>query len=155
MPILLNTVCRGLVAQVSFFATTKSSTVYSEYILYEPILEILQSQGFNVQCEFLIANGAKGDGKGSITHPVYGAVPSYADKTPNRRGGRAMNKLKAGHIYHTIFYGLNAMGPHASQISDQERWKIIMYVQSLQGNDGEIAAEVAEISEETDAITTN
>lgn len=91
-------------------------------------------------------HGKKGDGKGSITHPVYGAVPSYADATPNRRGGRAMKDLKAGHIYHTIMYGLNAMGPHASQINGEERWKIILYVQTLQGSEKE--SETAKTSEE-------
>jgi mono/diheme cytochrome c family protein len=80
-------------------------------------------------------HGKKGDGKGTITHAVYSAVPSYADATPNRRGQRAMKDLKAGHIYHTIMYGLNAMGSHASQINTEERWKIVHYVQSLQGNE--------------------
>ena len=40
----------------------------------------------------------------------------------------SMNELKEGHIYHTITYGLNAMGPHASQISSEERWKIVHYI---------------------------
>ena len=100
-------------------------------------------------------HGAKGDGKGSITHAVYGAVPSYADKTPSRRGGRAMSELEPGHIYHTIFYGLNAMGPHAAQIDEEERWKIILYVQSLQGKESTDQAEVAETTIETEAQTTN
>lgn len=79
-------------------------------------------------------HGAKGDGKGSITNAVYGAIPSYADANPTRRGNRAMKDLKAGHIYHTIMYGLNAMGSHASQVNEEERWKIVLYVQSMQGN---------------------
>lgn len=92
-------------------------------------------------------HGKKGDGKGTITHPVYGAVPSYADSQPNRRGNRAMKDLKEGHIYHAIIYGLNAMGPHASQISENERWKIIMYVQTLQGTKAEVAnTELADTS---------
>jgi len=91
-------------------------------------------------------HGKTGDGKGSITHPVYGSVPSYADTAPNRRGNRSMKDLKAGHIYHTIMFGLNAMGPHASQINEEERWKIVMYVQSLQGEKTE-TMEVAEVEE--------
>ena len=98
-------------------------------------------------------HGKKGDGKGTITHPVYGAVPSYANSTPNRRGDRAMKDLKAGHIYHTIMFGLNAMGPHASQTNEEERWKIVMYVQSMQGNKKE--AETAEVVEVTEEETTN
>lgn len=96
-------------------------------------------------------HGKKGDGKGSITHPVYGAVPSYADAQPNRRGNRAMKDLQPGHIYHTIMYGLNAMGSHASQINEEERWKIIMYVQTMQGKDK--AEEKAEETETADAVT--
>ena len=98
-------------------------------------------------------HGKKGDGKGTLTHAVYGAVPSYADATPNRRGGRAMKDLSAGHIYHTIMFGLNAMGPHASQINEEERWKIVMYVQSLQGDKTE--TEVMEVAEVTETESTN
>ena len=77
-------------------------------------------------------HGINGDGKGSITHPVYGAIPSYADDIMIRRTGENMNDLEAGHIYHAIYYGLNAMGPHNTQINDTERWLITMYVQELQ-----------------------
>ena len=77
-------------------------------------------------------HGINGDGKGSITHPVYGAIPSYADDIMIRRTGENMNDLAAGHIYHAIYYGLNAMGPHNTQINDKERWLITMYVQELQ-----------------------
>ncbi len=77
-------------------------------------------------------HGKNGDGKGSITHPVYSAIPSYSDDQMIRRTGGTMKDLKAGHIYHTIYYGLNAMGPHNAQINDKERWLITMYVQELQ-----------------------
>jgi hypothetical protein len=43
-----------------------------------------------------------------------------------------MNQLKPGHLFHAITYGLNAMGPHASQLTEDERWKIVLYVQELQ-----------------------
>ena len=80
-------------------------------------------------------HGKKGLGKGSIQNAIYGAVPSYADETPNRRGNRSMKELTEGHIYHTIMFGLNAMGPHSSLIREDDRWKIVAYVQSLQGKD--------------------
>ena len=80
-------------------------------------------------------HGKKGLGKGSIQNAIYGAVPSYADETPNRRGNRSMSELKEGHIYHAIMYGLNAMGPHSSLIREQDRWKIVAYVQTVQGKD--------------------
>lgn len=80
-------------------------------------------------------HGKKGLGKGSIQNAIYGAVPSYADETPNRRGNRSMSQLTEGHIYHTIMFGLNAMGPHSSLIRESDRWKIVAYVQTLQGKD--------------------
>ena len=77
-------------------------------------------------------HGKNGDGNGSITHPLYGGVPSYSDNLLIRRSGTTMQDLEDGHIYHAITYGFNAMGPHASQINSDERWKIIMYVNKLQ-----------------------
>ena len=43
-----------------------------------------------------------------------------------------MSELKEGHIYHAIYYGLNAMGPHNSLVNEEERWLITAYVQELQ-----------------------
>lgn len=80
-------------------------------------------------------HGKEGKGKGSIQNAIYGAVPSYTDETPNRRLGKSMKELTEGHIYHTIMYGLNAMGPHSSLIRENDRWKIVAYVQKLQGKD--------------------
>ena len=77
-------------------------------------------------------HGEYGEGGGSITHPVYSAVPHYNDNKVLRRCELPMSELKPGHIFHAITYGLNAMGPHASQLSEQERWKIVLYVQELQ-----------------------
>ena len=77
-------------------------------------------------------HGDKGDGKGSISHPLYSGVPSYADKLAPRRTGASMSELKDGNIYHAITFGLNAMGPHASQLTQEERWKIVHYVNVLQ-----------------------
>src|SRR5690606_19361959 len=59
--------------------------------------------------------------------------PSYArsDGANSSRGG-AMADLSAGKVYHTITYGLNMMGPHASLLSPEERWHVVMYVGELQ-----------------------
>jgi len=77
-------------------------------------------------------HGPNGAGGGSITHPIYSVVPHYNDTKQKRRSGETMSELKAGHIFHAITYGLNAMGPHASQLSETERWQIVLYVQELQ-----------------------
>ena len=82
---------------------------------------------YGMFCEH--CHGATGAGDGTINHAIYSAVPHYNDGKLKRRAGVPMSELKAGHIFHAITYGLNAMGPHASQISEEERWKITHYVQ--------------------------
>jgi len=82
-------------------------------------------------------HGVNGEGDGSITHPAYSAVPAYNDNEKIRpRANLPMSELKEGHIYHAITYGLNAMGPHASQINEEERWKIVLYIQEKLQNYG-------------------
>ena len=43
-----------------------------------------------------------------------------------------MSELSDGKIYHTITYGYNAMGAHASLLTPEERWQVVMYVHELQ-----------------------
>ena len=83
-------------------------------------------QLFGMMCSH--CHGKNGDGKGTVQHAVYSSVPSYSDTIQIRRDVTTMNELKEGHIFHAITYGLNAMGPHASQISEEERWKIVYYI---------------------------
>ena len=47
-------------------------------------------------------------------------IPSYADRD-----------ITEGSIYHVLMYGINLMGSHASQVDQDERWKISQYVMDL------------------------
>lgn len=74
-----------------------------------------------------------GDGSGNghiVELGKYPAPPSYS--TGNSSRGGLMKDLTDGKIYHTIQYGLNLMGSYASQLSPEERWKVVMYVHELQ-----------------------
>jgi len=76
-------------------------------------------------------HGEKGDGQGHLVKiEKFSGVPSYHEGSSSRGGNMA--DLTAGKIYHTITYGVNNMGSHASQISPTDRWKVVMYVQQLQ-----------------------
>lgn len=125
-----------------------------------PVTEKVLQDGEVLYSHFCAhCHGEKGDGKGTIKNPIYSAVPSYSGTTKNRRGGRSMSELEAGHIYHTIMYGLNAMGPHATLIREMDRWKIVAYVQTLQGKDVLENAEMADkssesVGEEKDSVST-
>lgn len=63
MSSILEPICRGLVSYVSYLASCGSSTVYSEYLLYEPLLRIAQSNGYDVSCKVAVSSGTKGDKK--------------------------------------------------------------------------------------------
>ncbi len=82
---------------------------------------------YGMFCEH--CHGKTGTGDGTMTHVIYSAVPHFNDDKTIRRSGTPMRELTSGHIFHAITYGLNAMGPHASQITEEERWKIVLYVQ--------------------------
>ena len=75
-------------------------------------------------------HGEGGQGDGLVVQHGFPPPPSYS-KGQSSRGG-AMKDLPDGKIYHTITYGLNAMGSYASQLAPDERWKVIMYVHHLQ-----------------------
>ena len=71
-------------------------------------------------------HGPKGQGKGSlIKKELFLKPPAYDAGTTK--------DLLAGEIYYTIYYGKGMMGSHASQIVEEKRWKIVQYVQTLQG----------------------
>jgi mono/diheme cytochrome c family protein len=51
--------------------------------------------------------------------------------------------LPEGKIFHVTQYGKNMMGSHASQVTASQRWKIIMFVQTLQQKESTTAATAA------------
>lgn len=73
-----------------------------------------------------ICHGNKGNGQGKLVQreKILG-IPSYDD------AGRAIN---AGSIYHTIYYGKNAMGSYANQLNEEERWQVVSYVLKLKAD---------------------
>jgi len=79
---------------------------------------------YNIYCG--ICHGNKGKGQGNLVkrEKILG-IPSYDDV------GRAINE---GSIYHTIYYGKNAMGSYANQLCEEERWQVVSYVLKLKAD---------------------
>ena len=69
-------------------------------------------------------HGAAGAGDGKVAGKLPGPPPAY---------NGALKNLPEGKIFHSITYGKNSMGSHASQLTQEERWKLVFYVQKLQG----------------------
>ncbi len=79
---------------------------------------------YNIYCG--ICHGNKGSGQGNLVkrEKILG-IPSFDDL------GRAITQ---GSIYHTIYYGKNAMGSYVNQLSEEERWHVVAYVLDLKAD---------------------
>ncbi len=86
---------------------------------------------FKVMCS--PCHGMEGDGQGHLVKiEKFSGVPSFHDPEKASSRGGLMKDLSAGKIYHTIKYGVNMMGSYASQLTPEERWKVVLFVQELQ-----------------------
>lgn len=77
---------------------------------------------FCVQC-----HGTSGQGDGLVGGKLPGSPPSFTG---------ALKNLPEGKMFHTITYGKGLMGPHASLLTQEERWKVVLYIQKLQNPEG-------------------
>ena len=74
---------------------------------------------YTVYCA--ICHGDAGDGKGNlVVKEKFLGVPSYKDR-----------EITDGSIFHVVTYGLNSMGSHANQLTQEERWIVADYVLKL------------------------
>ena len=80
------------------------------------------SQGkelYEIYCS--VCHGDKGDGMGILAQrEKFLGIPAYTDRD-----------ITPGSIYHVLMYGINAMGSHAGQVNEEERWQIAQYVMQL------------------------
>ena len=85
------------------------------------------SRGKLIYTTFCIGcHGIEGNGDGRLfTSGLYPLKPLTLS-------GESAVKLKDGEIYHTITLGIRSMGAHGSQIRPDDRWKLILYIRTLQ-----------------------
>ena len=77
-------------------------------------------------------HGMEGKGDGTIiANGKFPPPPSYSGQ---------LKDLPEGKMFHSITFGKNLMGSHASQLNQKQRWQVIMYVQTLQKLGGEAVA---------------
>ena len=77
---------------------------------------------YDIYCA--VCHGKKGDGNGILSQrDKFNGIPNYKDRDINE-----------GSIYHVIMFGKNLMGSHASQLTPQERWEVVQYVEKLKSD---------------------
>lgn len=110
----------------------KDSLAYAARVLENPLKgdrEALIADGKILYGRFCQhCHGAKGEGDGTVAGTedkvVFAGIANLK--------GAAYQNITEGHIFHVISKGKGLMGSHESQISQEERWKIAMYVKKLQ-----------------------
>jgi mono/diheme cytochrome c family protein len=78
---------------------------------------------YNINCA--ICHGDKGAGNGPLS--TSGKIGGVANLTLD-----TYVKMTDGTMFHSITYGKNLMGSYASQLSREQRWKIVKYIRTLQ-----------------------
>ena len=77
---------------------------------------------YEIYC--ISCHGKKGDGNGYLSQAEkFNGIPNYKDRDIN-----------AGTIYHVIMHGKNLMGSHSSQMTYEERWQVVHYVEKLRAD---------------------
>jgi len=73
-------------------------------------------------------HGPQGEGNGPVIGPPGGGKFNYS---PNMNIHGTYAYLNDGQLYHVITNGNGQMPPYASMISEEDRWKIVIYVRRL------------------------
>jgi len=89
----------------------------------KPTEDVLAQGKFMFESYCKHCHGATGGGDGKVSEKFAGVANLKGD---------AYKNITEGHIFHVITYGKGMMGAHGSQVSEEDRWKIAMYVKMLQ-----------------------
>lgn len=121
-----NAYAKGPTTDLMIYDIPKDSIEVAERTLTNPIPlnDTTLAEGkvlYTNVCSPCHGENGKGDG---LVGKMYKGVPNYSSD--------AYKNMNDGHIFHTITYGRNRMWPHGSQVSPEERWKIVHYVHQLQ-----------------------
>jgi mono/diheme cytochrome c family protein len=104
--------------------------------LHNPLekTEANMTEGKRLYMNYCIhCHGEKGMGDGLVAKHNGPIPPAYSSAQ--------LKTLPEGKMFHTTQYGKNMMGQHASQLTASQRWKVIMYVQTLQNMAGATPAD--------------
>lgn len=121
-----HTVPRG--ALRTRFAATEQDALRAGQELASPFSaedqDALRRGGRAYQAFCLPCHGPSGAGDGTVVKKGYPAPPALS--SPETVG------LADGTIFHIITHGKGNMPAHASQISEEDRWKAVLHIRSLQ-----------------------
>ncbi len=134
-PPVEGTVARGQLHEDSYFYTGKNGSTPGNYMPFPVTKEVLERgrERYNIYCA--PCHSRVGDGNGFI--PSRG----FARRPPSYHIER-LQKAPLGYFYDVMTNGFGIMSDYASQISPQDRWKIVAYIRALQLSQSATQADV-------------
>ncbi len=95
---------------------------------------------FNINCA--VCHGAKGEANGPLAAKV-GGVKNIITASPGYSDGR---------LFFVLEYGQNNMGSYASQLSREQRWRIVQYIRTLEPKTATATTATAAVKTDSAAV---
>ena len=124
-PPVEGTVARGQLYSDAYFYTGKIGTNPGDYMPFPVTKEVLERgrERFDIYCA--PCHSRVGDGQGFIPSRGFSRMP------PSYHIPR-LQKAPLGYFFDVMTNGFGIMPDYASQISPEDRWKIVAYIKALQ-----------------------
>src|SRR5579862_6041331 len=129
------TVARGDLHEDTYFYTGKIGSNPGDYMPFPVTKEVLERgrERYNIYCA--PCHSRIGDGKGFVPSRGFSRMP------PSYHIPR-LQKAPLGYFFDVITNGFGIMPDYASQISPEDRWKIVAYIRALQLSQNATQADV-------------
>jgi mono/diheme cytochrome c family protein len=134
-PIVDGTVARGQLHEDTYFYTGKIGPNPGDVMPFPVTKEVLERgrERYNIYCA--PCHSRVGDGNGFIPSRGFSRMPpSY--HTPR------LQKAPLGYFFDVMTNGFGIMPDYASQVSPEDRWKIVAYIRALQLSQNATTADV-------------
>jgi hypothetical protein len=134
-PLVEDTVARGQLRADAFLYTGKIGNGFGDYMPFPVTRELLERgrERYNIYCS--PCHSLIGDGNGFVPSRGFSRIP------PSYHIAR-LQKAPLGYLFDVITNGFGIMPDYRSQISAEDRWKIVAYIRALQLSQNATRAEV-------------
>jgi mono/diheme cytochrome c family protein len=134
-PIVEGTVARGQLHEDTYFYTGKIGSNPGDVMPFPVTKDVLERgrERYNIYCA--PCHSRVGDGNGYIPSRGFSRMP------PSYHIAR-LQKAPLGYFFDVMTNGFGIMPDYASQISPEDRWKIVAYIRALQLSQNATTADV-------------
>ena len=134
-PLVEGTVARGELHEDTYYYTGNIGSGPGDYLPFPVTKEVLERgrERYNIYCA--PCHSRVGDGKGFVPSRGFSRMP------PSYHIPR-LQKAPLGYFFDVMTNGFGIMPDYASQISPDDRWKIVAYIRALQLSQNATQADV-------------